>query len=70
MRLTGFTAIEYAEKQGLPLNKHPDSVSGPRTDLSIGEASAIAVDDPELIWLDVADEDYYQGAPSSLDPQR
>jgi hypothetical protein len=70
MRLTGFDAIEYAEKHGLPLIKHPDSISGPRNGLSIGEASAIAVDDPESIWLEVADEDYYDGAPSSLDPQR
>ncbi len=70
MRLTGFEAIEYAEKQGLGLNKHPDSLSGPRTGLSIGEASAIAVDDPELIWLDVADDDYYCGSPTDFEPER
>src|SRR5205085_6682782 len=53
MRLTGFEAIEYAEKQGLLLNKHPDSVIGPRIGLTIAEAEAIASDDAELIWLDV-----------------
>ncbi len=49
MRLTGFDAIEYAEKQGLTLNKHHDSVSGPRTGLSIAEATAIASEDLGLI---------------------
>ena len=49
MRLTGFEAIEYAEKEGLKLNKHPDSHEGPRVGLSIAEAEAIGSDDPELI---------------------
>ncbi|HYT92319.1 MAG TPA: hypothetical protein VEL76_26635 [Gemmataceae bacterium] len=70
MRLTGFDAIEYAEKQGITLNKHPDSITGPRTGLNIAEAEAIAVDDPGLIWLEVAEEDYYSGAPTSFEPGR
>ena len=59
MRLTGFEAIEYAEKAGLTLHKHPDSVEGPRVELSVAEAEAIAEDTPELIWLDVPDAEYY-----------
>ena len=70
MRLTGFDAIEFAEKQGPTLNKHPDSTTGPRLGLSIAEAEAIAVDDPELIWLDVADEDYFTAAPTDYEPER
>ncbi len=70
MRLTGFEAIEYAEKMGLAVNKHPDSLSGPRVGISVGEASGIADEDPDLIWLDLRVVDYYQGAPSSLEPER
>ena len=70
MRLTGFDAIEYAEKQGLTLNKHPDALSGARTGLNVPEAAAIASEDQTLIWLDVADEDYYSGPPTSFEPNR
>jgi len=70
MRLTGFDAIEYAEKQGLKLNKHPDSIQGPRLDVSIAEATAIASEDPSLIWLEVADQDYHSGPPTSFEPDR
>jgi hypothetical protein len=70
MRLTGFDAIEYAEKQGLRLNKHPDSLSGPRIGLTIAEAEAIATEDPDLIWLDVRDEEYYLGPPTAFEPER
>jgi hypothetical protein len=56
MRLSGFEAIEYAEREGLRLNKHPDSISGPRIGLSVAEAEAIASEDPGLIWLDVPDD--------------
>src|SRR5438094_3397653 len=56
LRLMGFAAIEYAEKHGLPLNKHPDSLTGPRMGISVGEASAIADEDPDLIWLEVRAE--------------
>lgn len=68
-RLTGFPAIEYAEKQGLLLNKHPDSINGPRIGLNVAEAEAIAEEDPDLIWLDVDKEDYYSGPPSNYEPQ-
>lgn len=69
LRLIGYDAIEYAEKHSLPLNKHPDSISGPRTGLSIAEAEAIADEDAELIWLDVNEEDYYTGPPVSFEPE-
>ena len=69
MRLTGFDAIEYAEKEGLKLNKHPDSIQGPRLGLTIAEAEAIADEEPELIWLDVTDEQYH-GEQKNLQPER
>jgi hypothetical protein len=70
MRLTGYDAIEFAEKQGYLLNKHPDPINGPRTGLSIAEAAALAEEDAELIWLDVGKDEYYRGAPSSFEPDR
>ena len=70
MRLTGFAAIEFAEKQNLTLNKHPSDTDGPRTGLTVAEAEAIATEDESLIYLDVKDEDYYQAAPSSYIPER
>jgi hypothetical protein len=68
IRLTGYEAIEYAEKQGLLLNKHPDSLTGPRIGLHVAEAEGIADDDPDLIWLDVAQEDYYSSPPTNFEP--
>jgi hypothetical protein len=68
MRLTGFEAIEYAEKQNLRLNKHPDSITGSRVGLSVAEAEAIADDDPDLIWVDVSKEEYFTGPPWSFEP--
>jgi len=70
MRLNGFAAIEYAEKQGLKLHKHPDSLSGPRVGLTIAVAEAIAAEDPDLIWLDVDDSEYYASSPTSFEPER
>jgi hypothetical protein len=70
LRLTGFDAIEYAEKQGLPLNKHPDRLDGPRMALSVAEAAAFATEDPNLIWLDVDEEDCYSAAPTNFEPER
>lgn len=70
IRLTGDEAIEYAEKQGLTLNKHPDPITGPRVGLNIAEAQAIAADDPDLIWLDVDKEEYYTGPPTDFEPER
>lgn len=67
MRLTGFEAIEYAEKEGLSLNKAADSIDAGAEGLSIAEAAAIADDDPELIWLEVPADEYY-GQPRNMQP--
>jgi hypothetical protein len=67
MRLSGFDAIEYAEKEGLTLNKSADSIDDGAAGLSIAEAEAIADDRPELIWLDVTEDDYY-GEQRNMEP--
>ncbi len=69
MRLTGFDAIQFAEQEGLTLNKTGDHIDGPAVGLSIAEAEAIATDSPELIWLEVPDADYY-GEPKNMEPER
>jgi hypothetical protein len=69
MKLTGFEAIEFAEKEGLPLNKAADSIDDALEGLSIGEAEAIATEDPDLIWLVVPDEEYY-GERRNMEPER
>ena len=69
MRLTGFSAIEFAEKQSLRLNKHGDDVDGPAQGLSVAEAEAIATEDESLIYLDVPD-DLYENSASSFQPDR
>ena len=58
MRLTGFEAIEFAEKEGLTLNKAGDSIDGPVQGLTIAEAEALASNDPESVWLEVPDGEY------------
>jgi hypothetical protein len=59
MRLTGFEAIEFAEKEGLSLNKAPDSIDEGQAGLNVAEAEAIAADNPDLIWLEVPEDEYY-----------
>ncbi|MHB8900132.1 MAG: hypothetical protein ACYC6Y_15390 [Thermoguttaceae bacterium] len=58
MRLTGFDAISYEEREGLTLNKHADTIDEAATGLTIAEAEAIASDDAELIWLEISDVEY------------
>jgi len=70
MRLTGFAAIEYAEKKNLRLNKHTTPLEGPRSGLTVAEAEALASEDERLIYLDVEERDYYQTAPTSFEPGR
>src|SRR5438477_10278089 len=67
MRLTGFEAIEFAEKQGLTLHKSAGSIDEGADALSIAEAEAIADEDPDLIWLDVPSDEYY-GEPRNMEP--
>lgn len=69
MKLTGFEAIEFAEKEGLPLNKAADSIDEPAHNLSIAEAEAIATEDPDLIWLNVPEDEYY-GERRNMEPER
>jgi hypothetical protein len=70
MRLTGYAAIEFAEKQNLTLSKHGDAVDDPARGLSIAEAEAVAEDDEDLIFLDVPDAEYAASPPSSFEPDR
>jgi len=67
MRLTGFDAIEFAEKVGLTLHKDPGHIDEGAENLSIAEAEAIADDDPDSIWLEVTDDQYY-GEPRNMEP--
>ena len=67
MRLTGFEAIEFAEKEGLTLHKSAGRIDEGADGLSIAEAEAIADDDPDAIWLDVPDDEYY-GEPRNMEP--
>jgi hypothetical protein len=70
MHLTGFQAIEFAEKHNLPLYKKGDRIDEYAEGLTIAEAEAIADEDESLIFLNVPDEDYYGAAPSSFEPER
>jgi hypothetical protein len=70
MRLTGFAAIEFAEKQNLHLKKHGDAVDGSARDLTVAEAEAIADEDEALIYLDIPDEEYAKAGPTSFSPDR
>jgi len=51
--LFGHAAIDYADDNGLALNKHADPTEGARTGLAVGAAREVAAEDPSLIWLDV-----------------
>jgi hypothetical protein len=70
MQLTGYQAIEFAEKHNLRLSKKADSVDEYAEGLSIAEAEAIAEEDENLIFLNVPDETYYGAAPTSFEPER
>lgn len=62
-RLTGWAAIENAERMGALLSKHGEPGDGFRDDLDVEEARRIAARDPELIYLDV---DEIDGAGSGI----
>jgi hypothetical protein len=70
MRLTGFAAIEYAEKHNKTLNKMPDKIDPGRYGLTVAEAEAIADEDEGLIYLDVPDDEYQGAPPTSFAPDR
>jgi hypothetical protein len=69
MKLTGFDAIAYAEREGLLLNKAADRIDDSRSGLSVAEAEAIATEDPELIWVEVPDAEYF-GEERNMEPGR
>jgi hypothetical protein len=68
MRLTGFEAITFAEREGLTLSKLEDRVDEAQEGLSVAEAEAIAVDSPELIYLDITSDEYER--PRNVLPER
>lgn len=68
MRLTGFEAIEFAEKEGYRLNKSGDSIDDAVEGLTIAEAEAIASDNPDLVWLEIPAEAY--GVRKNMRPGR
>jgi hypothetical protein len=68
MKLTGFDAIAYAEREGLTLNKAGDRIDDERTGLTVAEAEAIATEDQNLIWLEVPDNEY--GEEKNMEPGR
>jgi hypothetical protein len=70
MRLTGYAAIEFAEKHNLPLHKKGDRIDPGAENLTVAEAEALADEDESLIYLDVSDEEYRKAAPSSMEPER
>jgi hypothetical protein len=70
MRLTGFGAIEYAEKHGRTLTHKADSVDEYKEGLSVSEATAIADEDEDLIFLDVPDSEYVNAPPTDFAPER
>ncbi len=70
MRLTGFDAIEFAEKHGLRLTRKADRIDEYRSGLTIAEAEAIADEDEDLIFLDIPDEEYANAPPTDFAPER
>lgn len=50
--LSGYEAIEYAEANGLTLNKYNDPTEDAREGLTVAEARKIAAEDASLIWVD------------------
>jgi hypothetical protein len=68
MRLTGFEAITFAEREGLALNKLADNIDDAQEGLTVAEAEAIAVDNPDLIYVDITEAEYER--PRNMLPER
>lgn len=51
MKLNGYEAINYAETNGLTLNKYNDPIEDARQGLTPEEARKIANQDPSLIYI-------------------
>jgi hypothetical protein len=54
--LIGYEAINYAEANGLTLNKYNDPIEDAREGLSVDEARKVAAEDPALIYIPLAAE--------------
>lgn len=48
--LTGLDAIGYAEAAGARLHKYADPTDGEQDGLTVSQATAIAQEDPSLVW--------------------
>jgi hypothetical protein len=51
--LTGWTAIQYAERHGGTLKKYRDPTERASKRVSIAKAKTVAREDPRLIYMDV-----------------
>ena len=51
-KITGYAAIEYAERHGLTLNKYADPTEDARDGLTPDDARQIAREDPSLIYVE------------------
>ena len=51
-RITGFEAIELAERIGAMLSKHAEPGEPARDDLTPAEARAVAARKPDLVYID------------------
>jgi len=60
--LTGREAIDYARKHGLTLCKYADPAEGCREGLTLDEAEAVAREDPGLVYVEIAADDYEEDA--------
>ncbi len=54
-RITGFAAIELAERIGAMLSKHADPGEPARDDLTPAEARVVAARRPDLVYIDADD---------------
>lgn len=52
-KLTGYTAISYAEDHSMLLSKYADPIEDAREGLTPSEARAVAKEDPGLIYLEL-----------------
>lgn len=52
-RLTGWAAIDLAERLGARLSKRADDEGPARDDLTVEEARALAARRPERVYIDV-----------------
>lgn len=53
MRLIGWEAIEHASENELTLSKYADPIEDARDGLTPFEACGVAMEDPNLIYVDV-----------------